>query len=352
MALKTPLYDMHVKYNGKIVDFAGYLLPVQYSSILTEHLAVRQKVGLFDVSHMGEILFTGEGALNTLNYILANDFTNMNQGQVRYSMMLYPDGTIVDDVLVYKNDLDNFLVVVNASNKDKDYKWMQEHKLDNTTVTDMSDYFGQVALQGPLAEGVMAELMDLTELSEKNYTFRKDVDIKGINCIVSRTGYTGEKGFEIYTNKDDIVKMWEMILATGKVTPCGLGARDTLRLEAGMPLYGHEMSDKIMANETGLNFSIKYSKDFIGKQALTDHNPQYKRIGLVLTDRGIAREGALVYDGEREAGYVTSGTMSPLTGKAIAMARISVDCNCMELTVDVRGRRLKAEVTSLPFPRN
>ena len=351
MAIKTPLYDMHIKYGGKVVDFAGYELPIQYNSIIAEHLAVREKVGMFDVSHMGEITFTGEGALATLNYLLANDFTNMYIGQVRYSMMLYGNGTIVDDVLVYKTAEDCYLVVVNACNKDKDYAWMQLNKLDKTTVTDMSAHFAQIALQGPEAEAVMASLIDINLLLPKNYSFTKDVNLKGINCIISRTGYTGEKGFEIYIAVKDAIPTWEILMATGKVTPCGLGARDTLRLEAAMPLYGHELSDEIMANEVGLDYSIKMTKDFIGRQALIDNPPKYKRIGLTLIDKGIAREGAKLYDSEIEVGYVTSGTFSPLTSRAIAMGRVLKDCNSNTLTVDIRGRKLKEEVVALPFNR-
>lgn len=349
MALKTPLYDMHIKYGGKVVEFAGYELPIQYSSIIAEHMAVREKVGLFDVSHMGEILFTGEGALASLNYILANDFTNMYIGQVRYSMMLYPNGTIVDDVLVYKTAEDIYLVVVNASNKDKDYQWMLDNKLPDTSITNMSDYFAQIALQGPEAEAVLGELIDTKLLSEKYYSFVKDVDLNGCKCIISRTGYTGERGFEIYSSNEDAPVIWEMLMNTGKVTPCGLGARDTLRLEAAMPLYGHELSDAIAANETGLDFSIKMNKDFIGRDALANNPPKYKRIGVSLIDRGIAREGSIVYDGDIEIGYVTSGTHSPLLGKAIAMLRVLKEYNGDTLTIDVRGRKLKAEVTPMPF---
>ncbi|MGI6702073.1 MAG: glycine cleavage system aminomethyltransferase GcvT [Christensenellales bacterium] len=349
--MRTPLYDIHVKYGGKIVEFAGYELPVQYSSIIAEHLAVRNGAGLFDVSHMGEILFTGKGALRSLNHLMTNDFTDMSDGQVRYSMMLYDNGTVVDDVLVYKVDEDTYLVVVNASNKDKDYEWMKANKLPETLLTDMSDNFAELALQGPDAESVMGELIDLSEINPKNYTFKMNVEIAGNKCIVSRTGYTGEKGFEIYTPVHAAETIYDLIMKSGRVTPCGLGARDTLRLEAGMPLYGHELSDGIMGHEAGLNFCIKYNKDFIGKEALLNNPPVYKRIGLTLSDRGIAREGAIVYNSDIETGYVTSGTMSPLTGKAIAMARVKIDALTDDLIVDVRGRKLRAELASLPFYR-
>lgn len=349
MVKRTPLYDMHIKYGGRIVEFAGYELPIQYSGIKVEHLAVRKQAGLFDVSHMGEIIVSGEGALATINYLLTNDFTNMKDGQVKYSMMLYPNGTIIDDVLVYKIAQDNYLIVVNASNREKDYQWIQDNKLKNTSITDLSDYFAQIALQGPLAEEVMRKLMDISLISDKSFTFTKDVDFLGSKCIISRTGYTGEKGFEIYSNIDDIENIFEKIVNTENVTLCGLGARDTLRLEAGMPLYGHELSENILATETGLDIFIKMNKEFIGKNSLLNKKPNYKRIGLILTDRGIAREGNKVYIKDKEIGYITSGTMSPLTNKAIAMARVSTDFCGKDLVVDVRGRKLKAEVTTLPF---
>ncbi len=347
MAKKTALYDMHIKYGGKIVEFCGYELPIQYSSIVQEHNAVRNLVGLFDVSHMGEIIFSGEGALNTLNNLLTNDFTNMVIGGCRYAMMLYHNGTIVDDVIVYKAEETSYLVIVNASNKDKDYDWMQSNKLANTTVTDVSDSFSQVAIQGPKAEEVLSKIADI--LPKKRFTYVKDSDISGCKCIISRTGYTGEDGFEIYMANNDATKVWEAIMSTGEVLPCGLGARDTLRLEAAMPLYGHELTDTIMGNETGMGFAVKMDKPFIGRDALLNNPPKYRHIGLTLIDRGIPREhNAIFVDGE-EVGFVTSGTMSPLTKKAIAMARILKSVDATELIVDVRGKQLRANITSLPF---
>lgn len=350
MAKKTALYDTHIKYGGKMVEFTGYLLPVQYSSIIKEHMAVREAAGIFDVSHMGEILVCGEGALSTLNYILANDFTDMVIGKVRYSLMLDHNGHILDDVLVYRCDDQSFLVVANACNQSKDYDWIAHNKRENTTVMNLSEQFSQIALQGPLAEEVMASLIDIDAIPKGYYTFVKDFDLQGYNTIISRTGYTGEKGFEIYMKNEDAIAIYELIMATGKVTPCGLGARDTLRLEAGMTLYGHEIHDQIIANEVGLDNSIKMNKsDFIGKSALVNHKPMFKRIGLEIVDRGIAREGAKVFSQGKEIGYVTSGTHSPMTAKAIAMARVRIECNDPNLEVEVRNKMLKAKVVTMPF---
>lgn len=353
MAKKTALYDTHIKYGGKMVEFTGYMLPVQYSSIIKEHKAVREFAGLFDVSHMGEVLICGDDALNTINFVMANDYTNMAIGKVRYSLMLYPNGTIVDDVLVYKCDDSTYLVVVNACNSLKDYEWILENKIGKTTVINLSEQFSQVALQGPLSEEIMASLTDIDSISKGYYTFIKDYNFRGYNCIISRTGYTGERGFEIYMKNEDAPAIWEILMETGKVTPCGLGSRDTLRLEAGMPLYGHEINNEIMANEVGLDFSIKMNKDnFIGKDALVKHIPMYKRIGLELIDRGIAREGAKIYNKGEEVGYVTSGTHSPLTSKAIAMARIAINSNEEQYDIEVRNRMLKAKVVAMPFNKS
>lgn len=350
MAKKTPLYEVHKKLNAKLVEFTGYELPVQYTSIIDEHKAVRESVGIFDVSHMGEITVTGEGALNTLNYIMTNDFTDMPDGKVRYSLMCNENGGVIDDVLVYKmNDL-CFLVVVNAANVDKDYKHIQNNKLENTTITNVSDFFAQIALQGKDAEKVMSKLVNLDEISKGYYTFTKDVDIQGKKVLISRTGYTGESGFEIYTNIDDAEFIYNLIIENGEIVPCGLGARDTLRLEAGMPLYGHEFDEEIKANEVCLNFAIKYNKDFIGKKALEENKAEFKRIGIELIDRGIAREGCELFDVKgNKIGYVTSGTMNPSNGKSIAMARVNISFNDDKLKVKVRKKELNAKVVKIPF---
>ena len=357
MELKTPLYDVHVKEGGKIVPFAGYLLPVQYATgVIKEHMAVRQACGLFDVSHMGEVTFRGETALASLNHILTNDFTNMSVGRVRYSVMCNENGGCVDDLIVYKFADDYYFVVVNASNRHKDFEHMKKHVLPGTEIEDISDSLAQVALQGPKAFDIMSKLLPAEDIPMKNYTAKEHVTINGMDCIISFTGYTGEAGYEIYTPKENAEKLWYTLREAGEefgLIPCGLGARDTLRLEAAMPLYGHEMDDEISPLETGLNFGVKMNKEeFIGKKALEERGePKICRVGLQPIDRGILREHQDIYVGEEKIGHTTSGTHCPYLGKAVAMALI--DRNYSELgtvvEVDVRGRRIKAEVIALPF---
>ena len=354
MELKTPLYDCHVANGGTIVPFAGYLLPVQYpTGIITEHNAVRTAAGLFDVSHMGEIVFSGMDALKNLNYLLTNDFTSMVDGQVRYSVMCNEQGGCVDDLIVYRINEEMYWVVVNASNRHKDFAWMRSNSFGDVTVEDISDSVAQLALQGPAAKDIILQLVAENELPAKYYTFRKDVMIGGKKCLVSQTGYTGEAGYEIYLPNEDAPVLWNLLLEIGKdkgLIPCGLGARDTLRLEAAMPLYGHEMDDCISPLETGLNFAVKMKKEtFIGKNAL--EVPVIKRIGLKITGRGIARERQGVYLGETLIGHTTSGTHAPFLKVPIAMALVNVDSVEVGsmVEVDIRGRRVAAEVVPLPF---
>ena len=355
MELKTPLYDCHLASGGTIVPFAGYMLPVQYSTgIITEHTAVRTAAGLFDVSHMGEVVFSGKDALKNLNYILTNDFTSMVDGQVRYSVMCNEQGGCVDDLIVYRLDEETYWVVVNAANRHKDYEWMKAHAFGDVTVEDISDSVAQLALQGTLAKEIMLKLVSDSELPDKYYYFRKDVLIDGMKCIVSQTGYTGEAGYEIYLSNEDAPKMWNLLLETGKdkgLIPCGLGARDTLRLEAAMPLYGHEMDDNISPLEAGLNFGVKMQKeDFVGKKALEERGePKIKRVGLRITGRGIAREHQDVYIGDKRIGQTTSGTHAPFLKYPIAMAYINADEAGQQVEIDVRGRRVAAEIVALPF---
>ena len=349
---KTPLYEMHLACGGRIVPFAGWLLPVQYATgILAEHKAVRTAAGMFDVSHMGEFTLKGATALADLNRLLTNDYTSMTDGKARYGIMCYESGGAVDDLLVYKKGEDDYLIVVNAANVDKDFAWMQQHVSAASQLVNISDQIAQIALQGPKAIDIISQLT--ATICEKNYTFIDNADIKGIKVLLSRTGYTGEDGFELYCRNEDAAALWQLLLDTGKpygLIPCGLGARDTLRLESAMPLYGHELSAEINPMESGLDHFIKFTKDFIGKQAL--EKPQTRtRIGLQLTDRGIAREHCDVYLNGVKAGHVTSGTFAPTLQKAIAMALVdshSYDAaNVYE--IDVRGKLLKAQVTPLPF---
>lgn len=354
MELKTPLYETHLKFKGKIVSFAGYLMPVQYEhGILAEHKAVREACGLFDVSHMGEILCIGEDALFNLNNLLTNDFTDMAVGSCRYSPMCNEQGGVVDDLIVYKLDEHAYFIVVNASNKDKDYTWFKAHQQGNVEFKDLSDSIAQLALQGPKAYAILSRLCN--DLPEKYYTFKRCVDVGGIEALISRTGYTGEDGFEIYLSNDDAEKLWTMLMEEGAddgLIPCGLGARDTLRLEAAMPLYSHEMNDEISPLEANLKFAVKLNKhQFIGKEALLNQTVKRTRVGLKVLGRGIVREAMPIYVNDVQVGVTTSGTMSPTLNYAIAMALIDKEYQevgtCVE--VEVRGRRVLAEVVRLPF---
>lgn len=358
MDLKTPLYDAHLEAGGKMVSFAGYTLPVQYkeSGVIKEHLAVRNQVGLFDVSHMGEVVYEGKDALANLQYLLTNDFSNLEVGRVRYTLMCNENGGVIDDLLVYKCSDEKYLLVVNAANRAKDVAWMKEHLFGEVVFSDQSDQFVQIALQGASAKEIIGKLTKEEEIPKKYYSFTEEADVGGVTCLLSRTGYTGEFGYELYCKPEDGIKLWNLLLKTGQeydIIPCGLGARDTLRLEAGMPLYGHEMTEEITPLETDLNFAVKMKKeDFIGKQALIDKGePKITRIGLQLTDRGIVREGADVYFKDKKIGQTTSGTMCPFINKACAMAL--VEKNNVEIgspiEVEVRGKRIKAEVVTIPF---
>lgn len=357
MELKTPLYEAHVRAGGKIVPFAGYLLPVQYGTgVIKEHMAVREQAGLFDVSHMGEVLCEGKDALANLQKLLTNDFTNMVDGQARYSPMCNENGGTVDDLIVYKKADEHYFIVVNASNKDKDYQWMLDHQFGDVTFKDVSAQYGQLALQGPKAMEILRKLTAEENIPQKYYHAVFDTEVAGIPCIISKTGYTGEDGVELYLACEDAEKMWDTLLDAGKeegLIPCGLGARDTLRMEAAMPLYGHEMDDEISPLETGLKFAIKMAKDdFIGKSAMeAKGEPKIKRIGLKVTGRGIIREHEDVFVEGEKIGHTTSGTHCPYLGYPIAMAL--VDCKYGELgskvEVEVRGRMVEAEVVALPF---
>lgn len=357
MELKTPLYERHVSAGGRIVPFAGYLLPVQYekSGIIAEHLAVREKAGLFDVSHMGEFLLTGRDALLSLNHLLCNDYTSLQDGAVRYSPMCREDGGILDDLLVYRLKENQYLIVVNAANRQKDFAWMKENLCGDAVLEDLSDGIAQLALQGPRAEAILQPLVP-SPLPQKYYTFAAELLVAGIPCLISRTGYTGEDGFELYCAPEKAPLLWDALLRAGEpegLIPCALGARDTLRLEAAMPLYGHEMTETITPLEAGLSYFVKMKKpEFIGKEAFLEHStPERGRIGIEVTGRGIAREGCEVFSGDVKIGTVTSGTHCPYLKKAVGMALLSTEYakpGC-SVEIDVRGRRIPAQTVALPF---
>lgn len=357
MERKTPLYACHEAAGGKMVPFAGYLLPVQYpTGVITEHMAVRTAAGLFDVSHMGELVFTGRDALINLNNLLTNDFTGMADGQVRYSPMCNDEGGCVDDLIVYRMGKETYLVVVNAANREKDARWMESRLTGDCRMEDRSEETAQVALQGPKSKEILTRLVDEESLPLKYYSFTRDVNVGGIPCLVSRTGYTGELGYELYCADKNAEKLWNLLLETGKkdgLIPCGLGARDTLRLEASMPLYGHELNDEITPLEAGLDFAVKLKKiAFIGKVGIEKRLPLTRvRVGLEVTGRGIVREHQDIYIGDRLVGKTTSGTHCPFLGKAVAMGYLAPGDAAVgaKVEVDVRGRRIPAKVVELPF---
>ena len=359
--LKTPLYDCHVAAGGKIVPFAGYLLPVQYEGTgqIVEHKTVRTGVGMFDVSHMGETLFEGPDAFKTVSNLVTADLSDMQPGDCHYSPMCYDDGGFVDDLIVYKFADDKFYIVVNAANRHKDVAWMKEHLLGDVKFTDISDEIAQIALQGPLAPKVVAKLADADQIPEGNYTFIEKAKVAGIETVcMSRTGYTGEDGFEIYTKAADGPAMWNALLEAGEefgIIPCGLGARDTLRLEAAMPLYGHEMDETVNPYEARIGIFVKLDKEggFIGHDALVPvkGNVTRKRVGLKVTGRGIIREHCDCYDGDKLIGHVTSGTFCPYINGAYGMAILDMDHQEVgtPIQVDVRGKKVDCEICKLPF---
>ena len=357
MDKKTPLYETHVALKGKIVPFGGYLLPVKYqeTGLVKEHLAVREAVGMFDVSHMGEIVIQGKDALKNVQNLFTNDFETMKQGQIKYTLMCQEDGGIIDDLILYKYEEDMYMGVVNAANKEKDYQWIKEHVTGEVEVIDYSEGIGLIAIQGPKAKATLLKLIDSADFPEKYYTFKSKVKVNDMIIDLSETGYTGEEGYELYTRSEDVVAIWKLLMEAGQefgITPCGLGARDTLRLEAGMPLYGHEMSETINPIQAGLKFAVKLNKpEFIGKEAIENAENKRKRVGLKILGKGIVRENAPVFIGDEEVGLSTSGTHAPHLGYAIAMAYIDQEFTELgqQVEVEVRGRRILAEVTPMPF---
>lgn len=357
MEKKTPLYDCHCALDGRMVPFAGYLLPVQYpTGVITEHMTVRGKAGLFDVSHMGELFLTGTDALTNLNELLTNDFTTMKNGQVRYSLMCNENGGVIDDLLVYRFHEEKYMIVVNAANRDKDVQWIMNRLSDHAELQDCSEEIALLALQGPNAKEILLNLTDEKNLPDRYYSFLNNCTIDGITCLISQTGYTGEHGYEIYLAANDAPVLWEKLLKTGSaygLIPCGLGARDTLRLEAAMPLYGHELTEEITPLEAGLSFAVKMNKnDFIGRKALERQTvPSRIRVGLQVKERGIIREQCSVYHDTKQIGAITSGTHCPFLGGSYGMALIESEYSKTgtELQVEVRGRMITVTVVPLPF---
>ena len=356
---KTPLYQKHAALGARIVDFAGWWLPVQYAGILEEHRAVREAAGLFDVSHMGEIRVKGPDAFVFLQKILTNTLAGMKDGAVRYSPMCYKAGGTVDDVLVYRLEDTEYWLVVNASNKDKDFDWMNENTSGFAVhIADESDETAEVALQGPAAASILAGLVgdDVTKLGY--YEFVPQTKLAGVAVLVSRTGYTGEDGFEIYCQSTDAEKIWDTLLMKGKANglqPAGLGCRDTLRFEASMPLYGHELSAEISPLEAGLSRFVSFDKgDFNGREALLtqkEQGLQRKLVGFEMLDRGVARSGYPVLVKGAKIGHVTSGTVAPTLGKNLGMALVRSDIGGVgtEIDIEIREKAVRAKTISRPF---
>lgn len=326
---KTILYDEHVKRGGTIVEFGGYLMPIKYQGISFEHDAVRNNLGMFDCSHMGEILIEGKEALKFADYLVTSNIGKINNMRMIYGLILYPDAGIVDDLMVYKYNDEKILLVVNASNTIKDYKYIMEkfHSENyDCRVTNVSKKISQVALQGPKAESFLQKYTKVNLNDLIVYDFL-EMDILEKRFLVSRSGYTGEDGFEIYGCNKDILELFKVFADDGVVL-CGLGARDTLRFEAGLPLYGHEISGKINPLEAGLNFSLAFEKDFFGKDTLLEikkRKLRRKEVGLELIGRGIPRNGYKVFKDSKEIGYITTGYMIPNTKNSYAVALIDSD---------------------------
>jgi len=340
-----------------MVEFAGWDMPVQYTGVIDEHLAVRSRAGLFDVSHMGEIDIGGPQAEGFCQQIGSNDLARVKVSQAQYNLLLNDAGGAVDDVIFYRLAPDHFMVCVNAANTEKDFRWMREHAASGVQIENASERYAQLALQGPASEKILQRLTDLPLASIKSFAFLLG-QVAGAPCLVARTGYTGEDGFELYCNPDDAERLWNALLDSGGqdgLIPAGLGARDTLRLEKAYPLYGHELDDTTTPFEAGLEWTTKFSKNsFIGREALLRQKQEgikRKLVGLELVEPGIARaEYPLLKDG-RGIGRVTSGTKSPTLGKSIALAYMAVEesetGNIVE--VEIRNRRIKTKVVALPF---
>jgi aminomethyltransferase len=356
---KTPLNARHRSLGARMVDFGGWDMPVEYSGIADEHLAVRTRAGLFDVSHMGEIEIAGRDALKAVQHITTNDASRLSIGQAQYSALPTPDGTFVDDVLTYRLAEDHFLLVVNASNIMKDFNWItaQIGGLGDVVAVNTSSRYALVALQGPAAREVLQTLTGIN-LGDIRYYWFTTGEVAGVRVTVSRTGYTGEEGFEVFVPPAAADRVWDAILQAGKgagIVPAGLGARDTLRLEAAMRLYGNDMDEKTTVLEADLGWIVGWKKEeFIGAQVLRRQKQEgvaRKLVGFEMLDRAIGRHGYDVYMDGAKAGVVTSGTQTPYVKKAIGMAYLPADRTAIgtEFEVDVRGRRARAHVVPMPF---
>jgi aminomethyltransferase len=354
---RTPLYDTHVAAGARMVEFGGWEMPVQYSGLMEEHAAVRNAAGLFDVSHMGEIRVGGPGAQAFVQQVIANDVTRIAPGQALYTQFTRPDGGTVDDLLVYAEG-DQFLLVVNASNIEKDWAWLMQHKPEDVILVDESDLTAMVALQGPKAATILQALLPNQDLAQVKGFHWFDTTMCGMPVRVARTGYTGEDGFEIFCKAERGPMLWEVLTMAGKehgLKPAGLGARDTLRLEAGLPLFGHELTDEVGPVQAGFGWSVKLDKgDFLGREVFARQKAgelDRKVVGLKLPGRNIARQGYAVMQGDRQVGEVLSGTFSPTLQAPIATALVEVSALSAPIAVQIRNQVIAADVVPMPFYR-
>lgn len=357
MAVKTPFYDRHVEYGAKLVDFAGYMMPISYKGINHEHSHVRQAVGVFDVSHMGEFLVSGTKAEDFIQGVTVNDVRSLKDEQAQYSAMCYPDGGIVDDLIVYRFNQKKFMLVVNASNLDKDFQWLESHLIKDVVLLNQSPDTALLAIQGPNALNVLQKLTE-TDLSAIDFYHFKEGTLAGANMIISRTGYTGEPGFELYHSPEDSDVIWQKIFEAGKefnIEPVGLGARDTLRLEMKYSLYGNDIDKTTNPIEAGLSWICKLdTDDFIAKDVLLKEKsdkPKRRLIAFKMIDKGIPRHGYTVQVDGKDAGIVTSGSMSPTLGYGIGIAYVKRENSRIGSTISImiRNRSLKAEIVRPPF---
>lgn len=339
---RTCLYEKHVALGALMSPFGGFDMPIQYSNIVDEHNAVRQACGVFDVSHMGEVLVTGPESEKFVNYIFTNDIAGAPDGKIFYGMMCHPTGGVVDDLLVYKMESNRYFLVINASNIDKDVAWIMEHAKDfDVVVENQSEKYGEVAVQGPDTEEIVERVLGIACCDLAFYTC-KEVEVAGETIIISRTGYTGEDGFEIYGSHAFTNEVWDKLLASGEVKPCGLGCRDTLRFEVGLPLYGDELTDEITPLEAGLGMFAKLDKDFIGCDALVAQKAEglkRKIVGIELKDKAIPRHGYEVEADGKVVGVVTTGYNSISTGKSVCMAMLDIAYSKLDTEVAVRIRK-------------
>jgi len=356
---KTPLFDSYKKYGGKIINFSGWALPVQFEGIIQEHEAVRSSAGLFDVSHMGEVKIIGKDAFEFVQNLVTNDLSKQIVNQVIYSPMCYPDGGVVDDLIVYKYNVNHYLLVINAGNIEKDFDWMLSNKgTFDIELTNISPSVSQLAIQGPKAEKILQTLTS-TDLSEIKFFYCvRDVIISGTKCMISRTGYIGEDGLEIYTDNKSMVYLWDKLLESGKdlgLKPVGLGCRDTLRFEVNLPLYGNELSDTITPLEAGLSFFVKLNKEnFIGKEALLKQKHdglKKKLIGFEMKARAIPRHGYEVFADDEKIGVVTTGYFSPTLKKNLGLALVDTKYSDLGNTIfiQVRNKPYEAQIINKKF---